>query len=253
MLIYNNNRLDFKFLSSTLKDDYDPKAREAVFQFLRAHKDDITDDAVLGIVLFLEQNNWNLTLLKSKYKRLGHQTFVSKRKKRFEQKKINYGIAAVVILFIGIGYFFNYNTSSSILDYAPTESGLPNFLNADTKNNLWSVFMEAYSKEDYQKAQSELKVIEKDLTKSNDTLQYFLGITSLQLKAYDQAATHFKTLKTEERSVFKLDSDFYLMLSLLATNKKPEAKVYLDQMLKDSLHPYHSNSKEILFEFYKEK
>lgn len=252
MLIYNNNRLDFNFISRTLKDDYDPKAREAVFEFLRAHKDDVTDDAVLGIILFLEQNNWKLTVLQDKHKRLGHQTFVSKRKQRFKQKKINYSIAAIVILFIGIGYFFNYNTSSSILDYAPAESGLPNFLNADTKNNRWSAFMEAYNKEDYQKAQTELKVIEKDVPKSNDTLQYFLGITTFKLKAFDQAATHFETLKTLEESVFKLDSEFYLMLSLLASNKKPEAKVYLNHMLNDSLHPYHSNSKEILLEFYKE-
>lgn len=64
---------------------------------------------------------------------------------------------------------------------------------------------------------------------TNDTLQYFTGISFLALEKPDSAALHLRPVWNNDTSSFFTDAGWYLSLALLSQGKKAEAKTLLQQ------------------------
>ncbi|MBC8767753.1 hypothetical protein H4O18_07090 [Arenibacter sp. BSSL-BM3] len=175
-----------------------------------------------------------------------HKTFETYSSKEATSKKrfpfrINYGIAASVILLLSLGgiwYFNGGNKTEKLFDefYSP-DPGLPTVM-GDTNNYDFYEAMVAYKHGDYDQAIEKWKKLL--VTKQqNDTLNYFLA--SAQMAIGDEKAANAGFLKViaNKGSVFEDEAYFYLGLEALKRGAIPEAKSLLELSKKEA-------SKELL-------
>lgn len=82
MLAYKGHIVDFAFINHWV--DTHPIDEECLdlFVYLFANKDSIDDDAILGILLFIEQHDWELKPLREKLK---DPVFITSKKQKKRQ------------------------------------------------------------------------------------------------------------------------------------------------------------------------
>ena len=156
-------------------------------------------------------------------------------------------IAASVALLILAGWWvFNLQTSSPESVYAayftPAE-GLPTTLGYST-NTDFAEGMVSYKLEEYAEALEYWQpLLEADPT--NDTLNYYVGVTSLADEQSDSAIDYLTTVVNSEQSSFRTSAQWYLALSYLKSDQREQAKSLLKDLANRD-NPYQSQSSEIL-------
>lgn len=219
--------------------------RVRVFNILKSS--DPIDEDVKGIKIFLENNDYDHKLLekflsKPKFESLIHITKESKS----ENNLLKY--AAVLLVLIGIGsilVFNNLNSSSKLYSkYYQKEVGLPVFMSSNAKI-LFNESMNAYKDNDFK---SSLNGFEKLLQHSpnNDTLNYFIGCSYLELNDLDKSISSFQ--KVDVNSVFIEKSEFRLALAYLKKKEYKKSKRILSLIQQDKNNPYYSLATKMLAE-----
>ena len=172
------------------------------------------DEALAGLKLFLENNKYNIQLLKQ---------FTEPPLLDFKTKKQTplityYKIAAGIVLIISLGLLVKFtlsDKSSTITNYWIEDAGFKVWMGPANNSMALNNGMSYYKSEHYDAA------INKFLNVSeNDTAQYYAGICYIKINQLDSATHYLKALSN--LSVYKNKSYFYLALCYLYNNKQDE-------------------------------
>jgi tetratricopeptide (TPR) repeat protein len=249
-MLYKGEKVNFTTVLSYLNDQDRLEHRDDFFAFLKQNKKAIDDDAVLGVFFFLEQNNWNIELLKNKRFEL-NTTFKSlNNKNRFTPLSL-LKYAAAVFFVIGISiYIFKISHYTNKI-YEPIDTGIPHFLSNKHDIEKWRFFMDAYKDDNYNEALQELYALMK-LGVNSDTTYYYTAIVAYKLAKYDTAINMFTLVLKEEKNTFKYDSEYYLALSYYKNKDYDNAIQLLESLIKDKKHPFEKESNVLLKLVHKE-
>jgi hypothetical protein len=147
-------------------------------------------------------------------------------------------IAASVVLVISLSLYWSLSNKSNLPElaivYYEKEKGLPNEMSV-SENQLSDVMI-SYKNGDYFTTKSKLNDLLKNKN-TNDTLNYFLGITSYELKDYSAALASFNTINSE--SVYYDKAQYRLVLIELVANDKQKALHKIDECLANKNHLYY--------------
>lgn len=147
-------------------------------------------------------------------------------------------IAASVVLVISLSLYWSLSNKSNLPElaivYYEKEKGLPNEMSV-SENQLSDVMI-SYKNGDYFTTKSKLNDLLKNKN-TNDTLNYFLGITSYELKDYSAALASFNTINSE--SVYYDKAQYRLVLIELLANDKQKALNKIDECLSNENHLYY--------------
>ncbi len=176
---------------------------------------DFDDDALAGLKLFLENNKYNIQLLKQ-FTEPPPLTL-----KPSKQKHIGnyYKIAAGIVLIISVGLLVKFslsNKASAINHYWIEDPGFKVWMGPTDKSMFLQNGMSYYRAKDYKAALDQFVSIAQ-----NDTAMYYSGICFIKLNKMDSAINHLLLLP--QTSVYKNKSMYYLVLSYLYNNKTNEA------------------------------
>jgi len=150
------------------------------------------------------------------------------------------GIAACLI-FLQI---YLYNSKSTIP--LPIEEGLPVVM-GDDNNVEFQNAMQLFKGGKYDASINrfnKLIIMHPD----NDTLNYFLGCSELNIQQYLSASKHLQIVNVTNSSVFNLKAKYFLAYTLYKTNKTEDAKVLLDELNSNSDNPFVEETKAFLKE-----
>jgi hypothetical protein len=172
------------------------------------------EEELAGLKLFLEDNNYNIQLLKA---------FTEPPLLDFKTKKQTllgnyYKIAAGVLLLITVGvftklYFFN---NQSMQNYWVKDAGFKVLMGNETNNAGLANGMSFYKAEHYNQA-----IAEFSLNNYNDTAAFYSGICFIKLNELDSAEKYL--LRIPQTSIYKNKGMYYLALSYLYNDKKNKA------------------------------
>lgn len=172
------------------------------------------DDALAGLKLFLENNDYDLQLLKQ----FTEPPLLDFKTKKQTPLNTYYKIAAGIVLIISLGLLVKFsvsNKASDITQYWIEDAGFKVLMGPTDKSMMLQNGMSYYKSENYEAA------INKFLTVSvNDTAQYYAGICYIKINQLDSATHYLKALSN--LSVYKNKSYFYLALCYLYNNKQDE-------------------------------
>ncbi|MBC7696229.1 MAG: hypothetical protein H7141_12365 [Burkholderiales bacterium] len=165
--------------------------------------------------------------------------------------KIKYlAIAASVILVICISVYWNISHKSNLPElaivYYEKDKGLPNEMSV-SENQLSDVMI-SYKNGDYVIAKNKLNDLLKNNT-SNDTLRYFLGITSYELKDYRTAIASLNLVSSESKYYDK--AQYRLVLIELLVDDKQRALNKIDECLANKNHLYYDKLVQLKTELSK--
>lgn len=199
-----------------------------------AFEEKLAADAVLKNV-FQEYNDMIFTLegtiLKEKMNRFHLNVDANKNKIKFleKPKKVNYFVAASVVILIGFGsiWFFNLKNEGQSLfnNYFVPDPGFPTVMSKTHNYEFYSAMVE-YKLGNYNKAITQW---EKLLVKNskNDTLHYFLGSAYLANKNPKKSIPFLQSVINDKNTYFKDDAYYYLGMAYLQIENMVEAKRYL--------------------------
>lgn len=138
-----------------------------------------------------------------------------------------YGIAASIILLLGLGFLWiinQDNTQKLYTKYYTPDPGLPSLMSSDNDSNFqFNDAMVTYKQGDYKTAISKWNVLLEPEPK-NDTLNYFIGSAYLANKQATTAITYLEKVST----YFKDEANYYLGLAHLKNDNIQLAKKYLN-------------------------
>jgi TolA-binding protein len=175
-----------------------------------------------GLKLFLENNNYDIQLLKN---------FIEPPLQNLQTKKQTpfgnyYKIAAGIVLVISLGFLVKLsvrNKTSAITNYWIEDAGFKVWMGDSDKSMALNSGMSYYRAEDYKLALEQFVKITQ-----NDTALYYSGISFIKLNELDSAEKVLKQLLPE--SAYKNKSNFYLSLCYLSNNKTSEGLKILDNI-----------------------
>jgi tetratricopeptide (TPR) repeat protein len=205
-----------------------------------------TDEELLGIKLFMEQNNYDVAKL---------QLFLNTAKLNYNNlnkstPKPSYGwlkVAASIVLLVSfsIGGYVYYTSNNYYQQYAFHEPGLPVFMsdNSTTIDNWMTEFKDNNFVEAQQMGEELLAQ-----NTSNDTILYYLGVIYCNLGNYQQGLINFKKVSLNNVEL-KNKAYFLEALCVLQTNKT-EAKGYFEAIALDTSTVYTEKASEILLKEY---
>lgn len=240
-----NNYITLELLLQSLENDFDGKERERIFAEFKNSKP--TDDALLGALLLLEENNWDPSVLKKAFTKTENRIVTILNTKPKKSSKINYLRYAAVLLPIAfiMGYIItgNFNNENESIDkYYIKEEGLPNLMSEEKSN--WEELMQLYESNQLEKA----LVLSEKLTfqkAENDTANYFQGVIAYDLKKYAIAKECFGKVTINKQSAFYNEASFRLGFTLSKLNQKKEAKLQFESIKNDSSNPYQEEATKI--------
>ena len=222
-----------------------PIKRVEVFNQLRAMNPQ--SEELKGIKDFLEANNYDHVKLKA---------FVAKSENNFDailersNKKSSNNtwlkVAAVVIPLIGLAGFLLLNKPDTDLytNYYEKEVGLPVFMDTE-QDKGFNDAMNAYKDNSFKEALTGFDGLLNGQP-DNDTLNYFIACTNMEIGDFEQAIEYFETVN--ESSAFKEKSEYRTALCLLKLEQLPKAKEVLTVITRTKNHRYHDNAVELLKE-----
>lgn len=244
----SNQHITLEILLKSLTDDFDAAERARIFQKLKDTEP--VDEALMGAKMLLEENNWDYKALRNAFGKAQIKIDeVASGKAKVKQHQKNYlKYAAVVIPFIAVAGYFLLNTSKSIDDFFIKESGLPNLMGNENKND-WTHLMQLYKTNELEKAY-EFSIKISESKKENDTANYFKAVIAYDLDKFDVATENFKNVEVNKQSSFYSDAEFRLGFSLLKSGNKEEAKQQFKKVKSNSESPYNSEATTILNEVF---
>lgn len=202
-------------------------------------------DELLGVKLFLEQNNYDVNELKL-FLTTSSSAFDSLQTTSSNNFKQWLKMAAALLPIIGIaGYFYFSSPSQSeqlYQQYYEQELGLPVLLSIN-EDKVFNESMNLFRNEEYQKA---LAGFEQLLLANpeNDTLNYFIGVGKLELSAHQQAEAFLS--KNYTNSFFEGKAAYKLALLYIKTENTEKAKAILKEIAQNPDNTYSSSAKALL-------
>lgn len=140
------------------------------------------------------------------------------------RKFISYGVAASLILALGLFWIFGQQSNSEKLfaKHFRPDPGLPTTM--DTSNNFdFYDAMVNYKQGDYGVAIEKWEELASKVSIS-DTLQYFIGVAHLAEGNENKAINLLKSVSENNESVFTKEAQYYLGLSYLKADQVNDAK-----------------------------
>jgi TolA-binding protein len=242
----SNQHITLEILLKSLEDDFDKVERARIFQSLKDTEP--TDEALIGAKMFLEENNWDYTILQQAFDKTQDKIdAVALGTKQTHKRQPYLKYAAVLIPFVAIAGYFILNTNKSIDDYFIKETGLPNLMSA-TKND-WNQLMQLYKSNELEKAYKLSEEISK-VKGNNDTVIYYKAVIAYDLNKFEMANENFKNISNNKQSAFQADAEFRLGFSLLKAGKKKEAKQQFEKVKSNSESPFNADAATILKEVF---
>lgn len=231
----NNSHIKFQYILDSLDNELD---RIRVFEELKNYEP--IDDDIKGLKLFLENNDYNHVLLKEYLTASEHKFDLLLDKHSGTKKKgpwLKY--AAILLPIIGFGYYFLFmnisNNDELYAEYYEKEIGLPVLMGA-TDNVLFAESMNTFKAGEYENALVGFEELLK-VEINNDTLQYYIGCSYMELGKTDIAIEQF--LSVNNTSVFLDKADYRLALLFIKKGQFGLAKGKLDEITSDKSHRYY--------------
>lgn len=233
---------------STLKDILDALKNEEQRSRVMNEIKDINpqSEEVMGLKMFLEKNDYEFaSLVEFLNKDKIDFKNISSKKKTSRGTPIWLKYAAVLLPFLGIGYFMLNDGSGDLYNkYYEKEVGLPVTMGVDsavTFNNA----MNAFKDDSYDEAINGFNELLAS-NPSNDTLHYFLGCSYMETGKIDRAEINY--LNINENSVFKQKVDYRLALIYIKKEEYDTARMVLVKIETNKNHRYNSEARKILNE-----
>jgi TolA-binding protein len=206
------------------------------------------DDALIGLRMFLENNDWNYDEFKGAIK----QTTLRIKQNKDNKNKIIapkiFRYAAILVLLTGIiSFSYYFKSRKTIDDFYLKDPGLPNLMSSSYKDK-WNKSMKLFKAEKFKEMLSELHRLE--IEENNDTLYYYKALSHYNMKNFEKAKYNFLALENKEESVFYYDAEFRLGFSLYKANKIEDSKRQFLKITSDPNHPYYQESLSILDSFF---
>lgn len=140
--------------------------------------------------------------------------------------------ATIIIIAVSAVFFFRTNDNSELVAaYFEPDPGLPTTMDA-SDNYAFNRGMVDYKTREYAAAIAAWRPL-LAANSTNDTLQYFSGISFLALDKADSAELFLRPVWDNDTSSFFVNAGWYLSLSLLKQGKRAEART----LLQHSNHP----------------
>ncbi|WP_353779320.1 tetratricopeptide repeat protein [Winogradskyella sp. 3972H.M.0a.05] len=142
-----------------------------------------------------------------------------------------YGIAASLIVFIGLAslWYFNQPSASEKLynDYFSPDPGLPTLMSNSNENFEFYDAMVTYKQGDYDSAITKWNTL-LEAKPQNDTLNYFIGVAKMANKEVEEAIKHLEVVTESDTNSFKNEAHYYLGLAYLQIDNIELAKKNLN-------------------------
>jgi TolA-binding protein len=248
-MFYKGKKVSFEMVLSFLNNGLSQKEKESFFAFLLENKNDIDDDSVLGVVLFLEKNNGDIQKLKDKIVEwnsfIENKPFSNKFSFLSERKFGYLKYAAVIAVLVGLFMYVYEKQNSKEVYFEPYETGLPHFLSNNNTLEKWNPAMKAYHDENYSLALKELYTL-MDNGVVNDTSLYFSGVIAYKLDRFDLAINMFKQVVDSKSNSFKYDCEYYLGICLYQNEDYDDASRALTLIAQNDQHPYQKEASRLL-------
>lgn len=213
----------------------------------RLKKSTPVEDEIIGVKLFLENNNYDFNKLASFLHSAELNIDKITTQKNSKQPSYNWlKVAAILVPLIGVSFYFLMNNGNKYdnlySNYYEKELGLPVTL-SDENNKLFNESMNLFRDEDYT---SSLQGFQKLLMEkpTNDTLHYFIGVCLLENGETKAAINEFSY--NFEQSFFKEKSEYRLALAYLKTKEKKKLKAQLSIILQNKNHRYYQQANALL-------
>ena len=156
--------------------------------------------------------------------------------------------AAIITLFLLSSAYVIYDSYFSdkafLKKYYVEEMGLPVLMGEERDLKLDEA-MNFYKTADYK---SSYHLINDMLAREpeNDTFQYFSGVLLMKLNDPQKASEFFMTGAIKENSVYHLDCEYRLAVSLFLSGNQDGAKKIFEKIAGNTQHPYSQSSKNLL-------
>lgn len=238
-----NQNISLARLLQSLEPDFDPDERAYILDVIKNTSP--TDEALQGAKMLLEANNWDYTKLQQAFQKTENriENSLSTPKK---EKKSYLKYAAILIPFvilIGYKFYSSVQNQKTIDSFYPKEVGLPNYMGSVKIN--WEEIMLLYQNNKIKEA---YVVSKKTLNQhpQNDTIIYFHGVISYELKKYEEAKVNYSKMLHNKTSVFYYDAYYRLGFTLKKLKMDKEANQLFNSIAKDQNNPYSENSKKLI-------
>ena len=160
-----------------------------------------------------------------------------------------FAVAASVVLIIGVSIFYFFikspDYSALAIKFYEPEKGLP--VEMGITNNPMDEVMNDFKKGDFSGAKGKLEKI--SAVNANDTISYFLGVVSYELKDYKEAIADFK--RVNATSNYSDKSQYRLALSYLSTLNKKDALIVINVALQNRENKFYDKLLELRTELTK--
>jgi hypothetical protein len=238
-LILENSDKDLATWISDLRDPARSKAAIEELMNLQTDKEEIK-----GLKLFLMQNNGDTESLWIFFDRNKNKTF---EKKQWQFKSFaQIGIAASVIVLVGLAISFLIKDESIIAKYGVYDPGLPVLMSSANSHEMGN-WMQEYKAGNFEQALekgNELLIKEPE----NDTILYYQGVIHMQLTHIESAVELFEILKENTHSTYLIPAQYNLSLCYLSLDRKPKATSLLRKVAASSDEEYAAQAKLLLTE-----
>lgn len=154
--------------------------------------------------------------------------------------------AAIAIILVGIGtyrYASNNKEAQLYAKYYSQDAGLPSLMGESGRYNFDDAMVD-YKTGAYSKAISKLEAINKN-NMGNDTVNYYLAMSFMAYKDYDNALHILSTLESEQNP-FHQKALWYKALAQLKVGQKKEAVTSFIRIAESPSSTYAQSAKEIL-------
>lgn len=215
-MVIEMSELRFKDITDSLVEGFDPILREELFSKLETLKTD--DEALRGVQLFIQKHGRDYDLMRSTFISF-YQILEAKEK---QGKKINLSwikYAAVLVIVVGIGYYYYKNKPLDLTAYEYKDAGLPVLMGSDGNINF-NNGMSAFKMQDFQKAYTELEKCTK-----TDTVIFYKGLSAYEGGDYEKAFYHMNEIPIE--SIYYGKSLYLNCLCNIHMGKNEDAKLTL--------------------------
>ena len=205
----SNEKHNFKEIIDAFLTD---KKTEYFIDYIK--NNEFEDDELSGLKLFLENNAYNLKLLKDFFLPPAIQVIPPTSGSCFKSIKIAASVLLLISLVLIAKYYFG--NKNKIDNYWVQDEGFKVLMGGENKAISLLNGMSYYVSENYEESLRSFSTVPK-----NDTASFYISLCFLKLNEVDSALKHLKELPAS--SVYKNKSYYYLGVSYLAHNEKDKA------------------------------
>ncbi len=220
-----NEKIKKKLLESIRSVE---KPDREILDFLQNYNGD--DEMIKGAKAFLEDKNWDFSLLQSTIKNLPDIEVPKKNKLSFLMK-----VAAILIFVLGTVLFLCSKSSNHA---QVIEEGLPVFMGE--YSTTYNEFMNEYRLANYENAIS----IGSMIKQKSDTLNFYMGCSYIYSGNYNQAIEQLNRINKSEH--FEESKNFQLAYAYFKIGRTNEALKFIEKIKKSTNQKYTSAVQELL-------